>query len=108
MQIQMQAFGKKSQSLRALIVKDLRQGKHPTLSVTEALSKDRKPVWAKIKASDCVGAINVEWDGTQRMLVARAIAERGNSPMPLLGEFLSYLLEKHGKKISGLNVQLRE
>jgi hypothetical protein len=107
MQVQMQAFTKRSHSLRSAIVRDLRKHEDSALIVLEAQNPKRKPGWAKVRASGQKGAINIEWDADQRMLVARVIAEKGNSPLPLLGEFIHYLLEVHGKRITALNVQLR-
>jgi hypothetical protein len=41
------------------------------------------------------------------MLIARAMAEKGNTPYKLLGVFLAYLMERHGKKVASINMQLR-
>jgi hypothetical protein len=41
------------------------------------------------------------------MLTARAIAKRGNTPHELLGQFIAYLIERHGRKVSSVNIQLR-
>jgi hypothetical protein len=41
------------------------------------------------------------------MLTARAIAKRGNTPHKLLGELIAYLIERHGRKVSSVNIQLR-
>jgi hypothetical protein len=105
-QIQMQAFGKKSTSLRKLIIKDLNRRPHDSLFVEGAKSQSRSPGWAKIKAVGVRGALNLEWEASQRMLTARAIAKKGNLPHELLGIFVAYLVERHGKRISSLNIQL--
>ena len=52
------------------------------------------------------GAINIEWDPNQQMLTARAIAKKGHLPHELLGIFLAYLTERHGRRISSINIQL--
>ena len=63
--------------------------------------------WAKVIGKGLPGAINLEWDPKSHMLVVRAIAEKGNTPYQLLGIFLAYLMERHGKKVASINMQLR-
>ena len=41
------------------------------------------------------------------MLVVRAIAKKGNTPHELLGTFLAYLFERHGRRIASINIQVR-
>ncbi|UCG15747.1 MAG: hypothetical protein JSV19_10675 [Phycisphaerales bacterium] len=112
MQIQMQAFVRKGrgggspQSLRTLVAQDLNRGKHEPLYVEEFKDLERSPGWAKIKARAIPGAINLEWDGSQRMLTARAIAKMGNRPHTLMAIFLAYLLDRHGRRLTSINLQL--
>lgn len=106
MQIQMQAFSRKSGSLRRAITKDLDANHHRELYVKKGKITDRSPGWAKIEARDTRGVINIEWDGSQRMLTARAIAEKGNYPHELLGIFVAYLVQKYRKEIAAINIQL--
>jgi hypothetical protein len=107
MQIQMQAFGRKPDSLRKIIADDLSSRPHPVLYVQEFKSPERVPGWSKILGHHLPGAINIKWDAASRMLTARAIAKRGNTPHKLLGEFISYLIERHGRKVASVNIQLR-
>jgi hypothetical protein len=105
-QVQMQAFGTKSESLRKAIRQDLDRGLHPDLYVDQGKNADRAPGWTKIKARGVRGVINIEWDSNQRMLTARAIAQKGNYPHELLGIFVAYLVEKHRKRVAAINIQL--
>lgn len=107
MQIQLQAFSRKTASLRKAITHDLSRRAHAELTVKEVLNRDRKPGWAKISGKSFPGALNIEWDSNARMLVVRAIARGGNTPHKLLGVFLDYLIQRHGKKIASINIQLR-
>lgn len=106
MQIQMQAFGTKSTSLRKLITEHLREKKHPRLYVKMCKDNGRPNGWAKIAARGVPGCLNIGWQPSQQMLLVRANAEKGNRPDELLGVFLGYLLENYGKRVSTINVQL--
>jgi hypothetical protein len=111
MQIQLQAFAKRGRggsphSLRTLVAQDLSRGQHGPLYVEEFKDLERSPGWAKIKAKDVPGAINLEWDGGQRMLTARAIAKMGNRPHKLMAIFVAYLLQRHGRRLNSINLQL--
>ncbi len=107
MQIQMQAFGRRGGSLREVIGGDLRRKPHDVLYVKEFKNPQRFPGWLKIRGAGLAGAINVRWESDSRMLVARAIAKKGNTPHELLGVFLAYLIERHGKRIASISIQLR-
>jgi hypothetical protein len=111
MQIQLQAFAKRGRSgsppsLRRLVTQDLDRGKHDLLYVEEFKDPQRSPGWAKVKGRDVPGAINLEWDGGQRMLTARAIAKMGNRPHQLMAIFVAYLVERHGRRLHSVNLQL--
>jgi hypothetical protein len=107
MQIQMQAFGRKDESLRRIITTDLYDHPHDLLCVEEFKNPERPEGWAKINGRGLAGVINVRWHANSRMLVARAIAKKGNRPHELLGVFLAYLIDRHGNRISAINIQLR-
>jgi len=107
MQIQMQAFAKRSGSLRRIITEDLARREHEVLCVREFLNVQRSKGWAKVLGRGIPGALNIEWSASQRMLTIRAIAKKGNKPYQLLGVFMQYLLERHGTKITNINIQLR-
>ena len=107
MQVQMQAFGRKQGSLRKLIAADLMARPHPVLYLQEFQSPERKPGWSKILGKNLPGTLNLKWEANSRMLTARTIAKRGNTPHELLGVFIAYLIERHGRKVSSVNIQLR-
>jgi hypothetical protein len=107
MQIQLQAFGRKGSSLRKIISNDLRKKSYENLEVIEFKNPRRPRGWAKIKGKDEKGAINLEWAPNTRMLIARVITEKGNTPYKLLGTFLAYLTQRHGKRLASINIQLR-
>ena len=107
MQIQLQAFGRKSISLRKAITDDLNKYEHEMLRIEEMRNPDRNPGWAKISGIGVPGALNIEWDASAHMLLARAITRKVNTPHKLLGVFLDYLIERHGKQITSINIQLR-
>lgn len=107
MQIQMQAFGRKQGSLRRIIAEDLSAHPHDVLVLQEFKSPERKPGWSKILGKNLPGALNIKWDASSRMLTARAIAKRGNMPHELLAVFIGYLIERHGRKVASVNIQLR-
>jgi hypothetical protein len=107
MQIQLQAFGRKTVSLRKLITDDLSSHEHELLYVEAFKNPERASGWAKIKGYGLAGAINIKWEVSSRMLTARAIAKQGNSPHQLLGAFMAYIVERFGSRISSINIQLR-
>jgi hypothetical protein len=107
MQIQLQAHCRRSVSLRKAITDDLTRREHEVLRVEAKKNIDRKPGWAKLSGHNVPGAINIEWDPKSHMLIARAITRMGNRPHELLAVFLEYLIERHGKKIASINIQLR-
>ena len=107
MQVQLQAFGRKSTSLRKAITDDLKKHEHDVLQIEEMRNPDRNPGWAKITGTGVPGALNIEWDASAHMLLARVITRNDNTPHKLLGVFLEYLIERHGKQITSINIQLR-
>ena len=107
MQIQLEAFGRRQGSLRKAITDDLSSRGHEVLAVDKKVDLDRKPGWAKISGRGLPGTLNIEWDASAHMLLARAITRGGNTPHKLLGAFLEYLIERHGKRIASINIQLR-
>jgi hypothetical protein len=107
MQVSMQAFARRNDSLRKRIADDLLKRPHEVLYVEEFQNPDRRPGWAKILGKGLTGALNISWNASARMLMVRAIAKKGNTPHELLGTFLAYLFERHGRRIASINIQLR-
>ena len=107
MQIQCQVLMRSGGSLRAAIVNDLKKAKAPPLAVEQSKNMSRPKGWAKLTSPDLPGVINMEWIPSQRMLMVRAIAEKGNIPHALLGVFVEYVLRRYKKRIKAINIQLR-
>jgi hypothetical protein len=107
MQIQLQAFSRKKESLRKAVMDDLVNREHEVLVVKQVQNPERKPGWSKVCGKGMPGALNIEWDASAHMLLVRAITRGGNTPRKLLGVFLDYLIERHGRKIASINIQLR-
>ena len=76
MQIQMQAFSRRADSLRKRITDDLFFHPHETLYVQEFKSPERAPGWAKILGQGLPGALNIAWDANAHMLLVRHHAQR--------------------------------
>jgi len=108
MQIQLQAFSRRSGSLRTAIARDLSRPRQKSrLTLEKIKDPARNPGWTKLTAQGCPGALNIEWDASAHMLLARAISKQGNTPHKLMGVFLDYLIERHGRRITSVNIQLR-
>jgi hypothetical protein len=95
--------------MRQAIIDDLERNGHDLLAIRQTKKMNRKKGWTKIKSkrSDITGALNIEWDAKQQMLIARAVGRRGNKPYSLLGIFLDYLMEFHAPGIRTINIQLQ-
>jgi len=106
MQVQLQVLARKSESLRRRITQDLERQEYYDLYVERFKDPKRNPGWAKIKSRHVPGVINMEWDGSLRMLVVRAIAKHGNTPHQLLGTFVGFLIDRYGRRISSINIQM--
>ncbi len=110
MQIQMQVLVKQRRyrtiSLRTRVTQDLDRRQHDRLYVVKSKDLERKPGWAKLKADGASGVINLAWDSNCHMLTARAITRGGNRPHELLAIFVQYLIERHGRRINSIAVQL--
>jgi hypothetical protein len=107
MQIQCKVLMKSGGSLRTAIVNDLRKSKRAPLTVEQSKNMNRPKGWAKIASEDLPGVINMEWIPSQKMLMVRAIAEKGNIPHKILGVFVQYVLSRYKKKIKAINIQLQ-
>jgi hypothetical protein len=61
--------------------------------------------WAKIKAKDLTGALNISWHGNSKTLIVRAVGKQGHNPGDLVGRFVAYLLDRRRKDISGVIIR---
>jgi hypothetical protein len=102
MEIRALALSSKPDSLRQLICDDLRAGDHHALRLKSAKDRGRSRGWSKVySVSEGVrGVVNFDWDAVGKILTIRAIAEKGNKPDAILGEFVGYLFERFGMRIT--------
>jgi len=87
-------------SLRELIVCD-RQLRRYYLRVHKQQQAGRSPGWAKLHGTkaDSRGALNVTWDSTTSTLVCRVISKGASPPSKIIGDFVTYLLGRHNRRI---------
>lgn len=91
-------------SLRDAIASDARL-KDFDLSVQRHMKPGRNPGWAKLHSTEGdIGAINLAWDGSTKSLTARVVTRGHRLPAAIIGLFVEYLLERHGKQIRGITV----
>src|SRR5438552_8288488 len=102
MQIVLDVMARSSlrESLREMIITDLRTWEYG-LDVVSEKKIGRRSGWAKVRAKDVSGVVNVFWHANSKTLIARAVGKRGNNPSDLVGRFISYLLDRRRKDISG-------
>jgi L-fucose isomerase-like protein len=91
------------ESLRELIIADLQKWEY-LLEVESEKKVGRRGGWAKIKAKDVPGVINITWHAGSKTLIARAIAKQGNTPSLLVGRFVGYLLECRRRDVRSVTV----
>ena len=92
------------ESLRELIIADLQKWEYE-LDVISEKKVGRRGGWAKIKAQDLPGVINVYWHANSKTLIARAVGKRGNSPSKVVGRFIGYLLEHRRRDVIGVVIR---
>ena len=106
MQIIVHVLCSGSRSLRAAIVKDSAVSRFG-LTVSEELRPSRKPGWAKVHSKDQRrGALNIEWHAAAGTLTAR-IVTRGRKPSPIVGDFINYVLARHGGRVRAITTAFR-
>ena len=105
MQTIVQVICSKGPSLRDSIVNDAKLSDFG-LAVSEKLKSGRQKGWAKIHStrSDRWGALNIEWDSDTRILVCRVVNRQKGRPDLVLGDFVSYLLRRHHRRVTVINV----
>jgi hypothetical protein len=94
-----------SASLRERIAKDKRL-KDYSLVVPKQRIVGRNPGWAKLYSldEDTPGVINLVWYQASSILIGRAITKGSNKPDKLIGDFITYLLARHQRRIKLINV----
>src|SRR4051794_31647494 len=91
------------ESLRELIIADLEKWEY-YLELDSEKKVGRRGGWAKIKAKDIPGVINITWHAPSKTLIARAIAKKENTPNELLARFLGYLLDRRRRDIRAITI----
>jgi hypothetical protein len=91
-------------SLRKLVVADLRKWEF-NLEVISEKKPGRPSGWAKIKAKDLSGALNISWHANSKTMIVRAVGKQGKKPSELVGRFVAYLLDRRRKDISGVIIR---
>lgn len=107
MQVLVQVLCSKGQSLREAIANDSRLEKFG-LQVTREKQPGRAPGWMKLHSADSArGALNVEWDVQSAVLSARVITRGSRHPSPIVGDFINYLLARHGSRVQSITTAYR-
>jgi hypothetical protein len=99
MQILIHALCSKGESLREAIANDTRLGKHQLLKVREKQA-GRAPGWMKLRsATAAAGVLNIEWYPQSSVLSARVITRGSGVPSRIVGDYINYLLRRHGRRV---------
>ena len=107
MQVLVQVLCSKGQSLREAIANDGRLEKFG-LQVTRQMQPGRAPGWLKLHSAESArGALNVEWDAQSSVLSAPVITRGSRRPSPIVGEFINYLLARHGSRVQSITTAYR-
>jgi hypothetical protein len=92
------------ESLREIVIADLQKWEYE-LEVEREKKIGRRHGWAKIKAKDLGGAINIHWDANSKTLIVRVVGKRGKTPGELVGRFIGYLLDHRRKDVSSIAIR---
>jgi hypothetical protein len=99
MQVVISAICTAGTSLRETIGDDPRLERH-LLALAKKQDPGRKPGWLKLKSAGTRrGAINVVWDSQANLLTARVVTKGSLRPSAIVGDFVNYLLIRHGRRI---------
>lgn len=95
----------KPESLRQQITNDPKLGEF-MFKVVESRNPNRPRGWAKLHSTenDRRGALNMEWDANTRILLCRVVNRGAGRPNSMVGDFVDYLLARHGRKIEAINI----
>ena len=67
----------------------------------------RQPGWLKLRGADRTrGAINIVWDSPTNLLTARVVTRGSTRPSPIVGDFVNYLLTRHGKRVKAITTAM--
>ncbi|HEY7157601.1 MAG TPA: hypothetical protein VH575_26835 [Gemmataceae bacterium] len=91
------------ESLREIVIADLQKWDYQ-LEIEREKKVGRRNGWAKIKARDLAGAINIYWHANSKTLIVRVVGRQG-TPGELVGRFISYLLHHRRKDVSSVAIR---
>lgn len=108
MQTLIQVYCRPGPSLRERIAHDPRLSKFD-LEVVKERQPGRSPGWLKLRScSESIpGVANIEWDKSLKLLTCRVVTRHGNQPDRLVGDLVSYLIRRHGRRVDSISVALR-
>jgi hypothetical protein len=92
------------ESLREIVIADLQKREY-NLDVESEKKLGRRSGWAKVKAADLTGAINMSWHANSKTLIVRVVGKQGNTPGELVGRFIGYLLERRRRDVSSIAIR---
>jgi hypothetical protein len=92
------------ESLREIVIADLQKWEYH-LEVEREKKIGRRSGWAKIKARDLPGAINIYWHANSKTLIVRVVGRQGNTPGDLVGRFIGYLLQHRRRDVSSIAIR---
>lgn len=99
MQILIHALCTKGESLREAIANDGQLGRHQLEMVREKQA-GRAPGWMKVRSAGVSpGVLNIEWHPQSSVLIARVITRGSGKPSQIVGDFVNYLLRRHGRRV---------
>jgi len=99
MQTVIQVLCKGKKSLRDVIASD-KKIKGYQLQLVRRKRPYRNPGWAKLNGSEGqYGGINIEWSGSSQILTCRVVTKNENNPNRIVGDFISYLIARHSRRI---------
>ena len=99
MQILIHALCTKGESLREAIANDRTLARHQ-LGMVREKQPGRAPGWMKVRsAGDTPGVLNIEWHPQSSVLSARVITRGSGKPSGIVGDFVNYLLRRHGRRV---------
>ena len=105
MQVSVLVHCRRGKSLREAVVEHLRHSQTDGLEVVESRRWDRNPGWTKVKSADKKrGAINLEWSKANRVLECRVVTRGNRLTSPVLGDFITYLMNRHRSRILAITV----
>jgi len=95
----------RGESMRSLIERDGKLARHG-LQVILQHKPQRSPGWCKIKSMEPNrrGAANVEWDPNTAILTCRVVNRGAGRPHQIVGDIVSYFLNRHKRRVQVITV----